>query len=117
MEANRLGQFRARAYENMVGVALANYAGQDAGHSVAYSPMAFGEDGNSRDTCLVEAGEEEGVYLAPFDLEQLRAYREREVWGNAFRRPHRYGLLTSMEVAEPFVRVDADGKPYPRHAR
>ncbi len=24
----------------------------------------------------------------------------------AFRKPHRYGLLTSLEVEEPFVRVD-----------
>ena len=32
--------------------------------------------------------------------------------GNAFRRPHRYGLLTSLDVEEPFVRVDASGERY-----
>jgi predicted amidohydrolase len=30
LEANRIGQFRARAFENMVGVAMANYAAPQA---------------------------------------------------------------------------------------
>ncbi len=113
MEANRLSQFRVRAYENMVGVALANYAApQDNGHSVAYDPLAFDGNGQTRDTLIIEAGEQEGVYLAPFDLERLRDYRQREAWGNAFRKPSRYGVLTSREVAPPFVRVNAQGEPY-----
>ena len=117
LEVNRLTQFRARAYENMVGVAMANYAApQENGHSVAYHPIAFGEHG-SRDTLIIEAGEAEGVYLATFDLDELRDYRLRETWGNAFRRPHRYGLLTSPEVVEPFTRVAPDGTPYPRLKR
>src|SRR5207248_3562831 len=41
MNAHRLGQFRARADENMVGVAMANYAKPGYGHSVAYDPIAF----------------------------------------------------------------------------
>lgn len=46
MEANRLGQLRARAFENMVGIALANYASPQAnGHSVAFDGMAFEADG------------------------------------------------------------------------
>jgi hypothetical protein len=34
-----------------------------------------------------------------------------------FRRPHRYGLLTALEVEEPFVRVDACGEAYDRAKR
>jgi predicted amidohydrolase len=118
LEANRVGQFRARAYENMVGVAMANYAAPcQNGHSVAFDGMAFAADGRSRDTLLVEAGEAEGIYLATFDLAALRAYRARETWGNAFRRPHRYAPLTALAVAEPFVRRDALGRPYDRLAR
>jgi len=45
--------------------------------------------------------------MAEFDLDEIRAYREREVWGNGFRKPHCYGLLTSFEVKEPFVRAKA----------
>ncbi|MGB8645902.1 MAG: carbon-nitrogen hydrolase family protein, partial [Anaerolineae bacterium] len=40
MEIHRTSQFRTRAMENMVGVALANYAGPPHnGRSVAYSPI------------------------------------------------------------------------------
>jgi predicted amidohydrolase len=114
MEQHRLAQVRTRAYENMVGVALANYAApQDNGHSVAFHPVAYDQSG-SRDTLVVEAGEAEGIYLAPFDLEAIRDWRSREVWGNAFRRPHLYAALTAPEVARPFVRVNAKGEPHPR---
>jgi hypothetical protein len=37
--------------------------------------------------------------------------------GNAFRRPHRYGLSTSLTLEEPFVRVDAGGEVYDRTRR
>ncbi len=108
LDDNRIGQFRARAYENMVGVAMANYAApQENGHSVAFSGIAYGPDEQPRDTKIIEAGEEEGVSLAEFDLDALRRYRERETWGNAYRRPGRYGLLTSTEVKYPFIRKDA----------
>ena len=118
MEVNRIGQFRARAYENMVGVALANYAApQEKGHSVAFDPCAFDTQGNSRDTLVIEAGENEGVYLATFDIDLIRAYREREAWGNAFRKPHRYSLLTSLDVEKPFIRTNDRGEAYERTRR
>ncbi len=117
MERHRIGQFQVRATENMVGVALANYAApQQNGHSIAFDPIAFDQHG-SRDTLVIEAGEAEGVYLAPFDLEAIRDYRSREAWGNAFRRPHRYAALTSLDVQPPFVRVNERGEPYPRERR
>lgn len=118
LEANRIGQFRARAYENMVGVAMANYAAPvQNGHSVAFDPIAFEDDGRSRDTLIIEAGEAEGVVLARFDLAQMRDYRQREVWGDAFRRPHRYGALVEDAAIGPFARVDAGGTPYDRIRR
>ena len=112
MELNRIAQLRARAFENMVAVALTNYAPPDAnGHSIAFDPIAFAEKG-SRDSLVVEAGEQEGVYLASFDLDAIREYRERESWGNAFRKPHRYGLLVEQHVEDPFVRVNIHGERY-----
>ena len=108
LEQNRLGQFRARAYENMVGVALANYAAPQAnGHSIAFDAVAFDENGDAVDTLIVEAGASEGVYLAEFDLDEIRAYREHEVWGNGFRKPRCYDQLISQEVNEPFIRQSA----------
>ena len=113
LESLRLAQFRVRAYENMVGVAMANYAApQINGHSAAYHPLAFDRAGHPRDTLVVEAGEAEGVYLSRFDLGEIREWRRRETWGNAFRRPHRYAALTDPAVEPPFVRVDAAGARY-----
>jgi N-carbamoylputrescine amidase len=110
---NRLTQFRTRAGENLIGVAMANYAAPEQnGHSVAYDGMPFDECGRDRDMLLVEAGEGEGVFLADFDLAALRAYRQREPWGNAFRRPHRYGALTAPTAVSPFLRTNAAGTPY-----
>jgi N-carbamoylputrescine amidase len=107
LELNRLAQYRTRAYENMFGMAMANYAApQENGHSVAFDGIAFDEAG-TRDMCLVQADAHEGVYLAEFDLERLRAYRANEVWGNAYRRPGRYANLTDPAVRPPFVRPDA----------
>lgn len=108
LEANRIGQFRARAYENMDGIAMANYAApKDNGHSVAFDPIAFEGDERSRNTLVIEAGESEGVTIAEFDMDKLLAWREHKVWGNAFRKPSRYSLLTLLEVEPPFVRADA----------
>jgi len=107
LEANRIGQFRTRAFENMLGVAMANYAiPQENGHSAAFDGIAFKETG-PRDTCLVQADGHEGIFMAGLDLDLLRAYRANEVWGNAYRKPGRYGLLTSLSVEPPFLRPDA----------
>jgi predicted amidohydrolase len=94
LEMNRIGQFRARAFENMLAVAMTNYpAPQANGHSVAFDGMVCNESGNMRDMLLVEAGEGEQIVLATIDLAALRAYRERETWG-AFRRPELYGAIS-----------------------
>lgn len=113
MEVNRLTQLRARAYENMTALAMANYAGPGWGHSVAFDGIAFA-DGRSRDMLVIEAGEQPAIYPAIFDLDALRDYRRRETWGNAFRRPSAYQSLTSRQVDEHFTRVDSTGRHLPR---
>ncbi|HEX3053412.1 MAG TPA: carbon-nitrogen hydrolase family protein [Aggregatilineaceae bacterium] len=108
IEENRITQLRTRAYENMVAVALANYAAPaEKGHSIAFDGMAFDANEQSLNMKVIEAGEEEGVYLAVFDLDKLRAYRASEVWGNAYRKPRAYGMLVSEQVEPPFVRPDS----------
>lgn len=110
MEINRLSQLRARAYENMVGIATVNYPyGQPDcnGHSSAFDGIAYRpEDFTSRDTLVIEAGEREGIYMADFPLEEIREYRSREVHGNAYRHPKKYKLLLAEEIQEPFIRED-----------
>ena len=110
MEINRLSQLRARAFENMVGIATVNYpyGHPDCnGHSSAFDGIAYREDEpGSRDTLVIEAGEREGIYIADFPIGELREYRKREVHGNAYRRPEKYAMLISEDIREPFVRDD-----------
>lgn len=108
MELNRLSQLRGRAYENMLAIATCNYpegVPDCNGHSSLFDGVVYmpGMNG-SRDTCVLEAGGGEGVYIAALDLDMLRSYRARDVHGNAYRRPGRYHLIVSDEVRPPFVR-------------
>lgn len=110
MELNRLAQLRARSYENMLAVATCNYpasvpdcnGGSSVFDGVAYLPERRG----SRDTCILQADESEGIFVAALDIERLRAYRAREVHGNAYRRPEKYALLLDTDKNEPFIRKD-----------
>jgi N-carbamoylputrescine amidase len=121
LDIDRLGQFRARAYENMVGVAMANYATPDLtadrghlqpldvcnGHSVAFSGMRYDRAGNGLDHKLVEAGEGEELAIATFDLDALRAYRAYETAGDAYRKPEAYVALAHDAPLPVFARADS----------
>lgn len=110
MEINRLSQLRARAYENMVGIATANYPKGKPdcnGHSSAFDGIAYEADEPcSRDMLSIEAGEEEGIFIADFPIDRIREYRKREVHGNAYRHPKKYKLLIDEAKNEPFIRKD-----------
>lgn len=112
MEINRLSQLRARAYENMVGIATVNYPKglpDCNGHSSAFDGIAYSpHQSASRDTLIIEAGEREGIYLADFPIDEIREYRSREVHGNAYRHPQKYGLLVSERIDEPFIRTKTE---------
>ena len=110
MEINRISQLRARAFENMLGIATVNYPkGQPDcnGHSTAFDGIAYKPSlPESRDTLLVEATEQEGIFFADFPVDEMRNYRRREVHGNAYRHPQKYSLLVSEVIEEPFIRQD-----------
>lgn len=111
MEINRLSQLRGRAYENMVAIATCNYPGtvEDCnGNSSVFDGVAYLEDlPTSRDTCILQADEKEGIYLAKLNIDMLRSYRQKEVHGNAYRHPNKYRLLIDEKVEAPFIRKDA----------
>ena len=110
LEINRISQLRGRAFENMMGIATCNYpegkpdcnGGSCAFDGIAYLPDMPG----SRDTCILRAGSDEGVYIAEFDLDMLREYRSNEVHGNAYRHPKKYRILIDEQIREPFIRDD-----------
>jgi predicted amidohydrolase len=82
----RSAQLRVRAFDNFVGIAMTNYpAPIDNGHSSAYHCAAWDSAGKSRDTLIIEAGEEEGIFLATFDVDEIRRFREMERWRVDYR--------------------------------
>ena len=91
-----------------MGVVMANYAAPEQnGNSAAYSGICFDDDLNALDDTVMEAREEEAILIADFDMQRLRRYREKAVWGDAYRKPDQYGLLRSHETREEFKRQDA----------
>lgn len=109
MEVNRLCQLRGRAYENMTAIATCNYPDTVLdcnGGSTLFDGVAYFPEGGSRDMCVLQAGGQEGIYIAELDMELLRRYRRSEVHGNAYRHPEKYALLTEREIKEPFIRED-----------
>lgn len=101
----RVNALATRAYENMVGIAMANPPGQGAGCSCAFSPVMWDRQGEERDaTLLLADATSAGIYLAVFDLDELRDYRSREMMGNTFRKVQAYRELLSDKVEEPFKR-------------
>lgn len=105
MNPLRINQLSTRAFENMVGVAMANYPGKGWGGSCAFSPVVFDENGNCLDNVIIKANDVlEDILIAEFDMDRMRAYRERETWGNAYRKPEAYTDLVRFEVKAPFIR-------------
>ena len=102
----RLYQFRTHAFENAVVTAMTNYsAGKDGhrfnGHSAMY-------DAGGKKILL--AGKREGVFVGSINIDDLRHYRRETIWGNAYRRPQIYKLLTSPAKEKIFIRKDTIGK-------
>ena len=91
LDKHRLAQVETRAFENMMGIAVANYPHPKAnGNSVAYSAICYNRQGESVDNLIVQADEQEQLVLADFNLNEAREYRHREVWGYKYRKPEAY---------------------------
>lgn len=101
----RLCALSTRAYENMVGAAMANLNGENACNSCAFSPICWDDDGNCADNVLLMADDlTEDLFYAEFDMDKIRSYRENEMMGNTFRKVKAYGLLLNEKIEYPFIR-------------
>ena len=102
LEINRLAALRTRAYENMVAVATCNYPQGHPdcnGHSVLFDGVPWlPEEPGVRDMCVFEAPGDAGVYIAELDIDQLRRHRSRDVMGDRYRHPEKYGILIRPEI-------------------
>lgn len=104
-------QVKIRAYDNAVAVALTNYANLPFdGNSVAYDAAGMR---------LVQpfSEGEEGVQIARLNLRELREYRKKTIFGNAFRRPGKYKRIIAEDVDPIFARRDFFGQPFERQSR
>lgn len=104
--APRVRALSTRAYENMVGVVMANPPGQNAGCSCAFSPICWDENGNCIDnTIFMGDALTDGIFIAEFDIDKLRNYRGQEMIGNTFRKVKAYSELLDPKIEEPFIRT------------
>jgi predicted amidohydrolase len=80
-EPQRNLQLRSRAFEILGGVALANYPSPKCnGQSCAFDCIAWNKDGSYRDTQILKTNQEEGIFLAEFDIKAIREFRKEEQW-------------------------------------
>jgi predicted amidohydrolase len=97
---DRIGQLRARAFENMAAVALANYPLPAMnGRSCVFDGIASQRD-RPRDHQVVLAGPRAGLISGDVDLAALRRYRSGGLWSAARRRPAAYQSLASTASGE-----------------
>lgn len=102
---HRVQALSTRAYENMVGVVMANPPGENAGCSCAFSPIPWDREGIPVDNVIVMADDKtDDIFMAEYNLEELRHYRSREMMGNTFRKVKAYSELLRDEIKEPFKR-------------
>ena len=86
---HRLNELSVAAMHNMVGVAMANPPGENAGNSCAFHQMIW----KSSDNMIVLAEPSfDGVIYADFDMDAIIEYREREDLGK-FRKTSAYKHL------------------------
>lgn len=101
----RVQALSTRAYENMVGIAMANPNGRNAGYSCAYSPICWDKNGECVDnTIFLANATAEGLFYAEFAMDKIRDYREHEMMGNTFRKINAYQELLRGEIHYPFIR-------------
>lgn len=101
----RLDCLSTRAYENLVGIGMANPPGENAGASCAFAPRCWNQKGHCIDNALLVADAlTEGLFYADFDMDDIRDFREHEMMGNTFRKVHAYMPLMNGAINPPFAR-------------
>ena len=106
MSKIRLDELKVRAYENMCGIVTVNYANM-GGKSSAFSPIVRDENKQELDNELLIMDAQETIGLVEFDLNAVREYRSREIWGNTYRKSTIYKKIIDSDVQKPFIRLDS----------
>lgn len=88
----RLDELKVRAYENMVGIVIVNYANYE-GKSSAFSPIVRDKDKKEIDSEILIMDDSESIKIAEFNLDEIRDYRRRENIGYKYRKLYAYDIL------------------------
>lgn len=91
----RVMQFRIRAWENALGVAMANYP------DPFYNGMSCAYDHSASE--LVFAPKTEGIFMAEFDVTSIREARKKTIAGDAYRKPLHYETLCNSSERNRFM--------------
>jgi len=101
-------QFKVRAFENAMCMAMVNYPVNDInksnGLSCAFHPISVDENDNPIEMQVIMIGHEEEIAIATFDIDKLRENRKNTLRGGAFRKPKAYKDLLKEITEGPFVR-------------
>jgi len=82
----RTAVLKTRAFENLVGVAMANYPTPvNNGESQAYTCVPW-KNGQASQMLIAKADGQEQVLLASFDVDEIRAFRNSESWRMEYQR-------------------------------
>ena len=82
----RTAGLKTRAFENLVGVAMANYPTPvNNGESRAYTCVPW-KDGKPSQMLVARADEQEQILLTRFDIDEIRAFRNSESWRMQYQR-------------------------------
>ena len=106
MSKIRLEQLKVRAYENMVGIVTVNYANH-GGKSSAFSPIVRDINKKEVESEILIMDDTERIEIVEFDMNLIRDYRNREAFGDAYRKPSLYKYISEEHVKEPFIRKDS----------
>jgi predicted amidohydrolase len=99
IEDHRIAQLKTRAFENVVGIAMANYPEPVMnGNSLAVDASFFDRQGNGIDPVLCLAGPNHGIYLSDFDIAAIRRAQRESIWGQPYRRPSAYRVLLDDQI-------------------
>jgi len=90
----RTACLKTRAFENLVGVAMANYPTPvNNGESQAYTCVPW-KDGTAKQMLVAKADEQEQILLASFDIDEICAFRHAESWRMEYRRHEAHAILS-----------------------
>lgn len=82
----RTAGLKTRAFENLVGVAMANYPTPvNNGESQAYTCVPW-KNGKPSEMLIAKSDEQEQILFASFDVDEIRTFRNSESWRMEYQR-------------------------------